>query len=595
MKFIHILVWALVLGLFSNLINAQVVTIRVGDGPNCSTNNIQSAINSAPPPPAITQILIARTRVYNVASLDINSKNIFLYGGYADCNQVQFDSIRTEISGAGGAVASVLVIRGATSQVGIYNLAISDGDEDNTSYGGGVDIREGPHALVYFQNTSIFNNRAGLGGGLSVRNSTPANQAAVKVVVGSNSSISSNQSLAGGGIYCENSTLDIKGLNISIFNNQAGTTNPPLLGNGGGLNLQNCISKIGTTSLIGNIANNIATNNGGGILAAGAQMSLAIYTVDAFNPVRIIGNTAQNFGGAIAVDDDADVRLYAGIIDNNRAYNGGGAINVFDEGTAEPAVFTMVNNQFSAGTGDFDRSVLCDVSIAAQCNRISNNKAIDALNQVRPGAVTRTTASLGQPITRLNRTRVFGNVGDSLSFSSGDSASISGLSCQGCLIHGNQVARYLFNFEGFNGVELNTSTVANNTVGIAVVRHANYAYSIRRSIVFESVPMAHLASEGTYAPFRKNILSSAQNINVQDVHQNLVTDPKFVAPLQADFSLRSDSPALDYLDAINNEAAINSSDRVIDLPNVNNVYGPQDAGAYEMPLPAEFVFRNGFE
>jgi hypothetical protein len=124
MKFIDILVRALALGLFSNLINAQVITIRVGDGPNCSTNNIQSAINSAPPPPAITQILIARTRVYNVASLDINSKNIFPYGGYADCNQVQFDSIRTEISDASKTIHQML--QWAKNESGCAVLKIGD-------------------------------------------------------------------------------------------------------------------------------------------------------------------------------------------------------------------------------------------------------------------------------------------------------------------------------------------------------------------------------------------------------------------------------------------------------------------------------------
>jgi hypothetical protein len=584
---------------FSNIAHAGVGTIRVGDGPGCSTNNIQTAINMAPAPPEITQILIARTRVYT-NPIDINGKNIFLYGGYADCQQVQFDTVRTEISGAGGAVASVLVVRGATTQVGIYNLAISDGDEDNTSYGGGVDIREGPHALVYFQNTGIFNNRAGLGGGMSIRNSTPANQAAVTVVIGSNNTISNNQSLAGGGIYCENSSLNIKGLNTSVFSNMAGTTSPRQLGNGGGLNLQNCIAKFGTTSFIGNIANNYATNNGGGILAAGENTIVQIYNVDAFAPSRIVGNIAENFGGAIAIDDDAAVEVFDGIIENNRAYQGGGAINIFDEGLVKAADFYMRTGvQQTPDPVNFDNYVFCHPTIAETCNVLSNNSAVDLNNQLKDGAAVRATHSNGAVTVELRAATITRNQGTNLFFHDSTSRQ-TGPILNGCLVIKNMATGNLFHH--LKAIYILNSTIANNVIANAVIRGNTLSIQdggisgLRGNIISETVRMSSVQLIANY--FQNNVLSNTTGLAPQFPDTNRIADPLFVNPQSDDFRLQFASPALDYLANQQGDwnRNITQNSRNIDLPNVNNVYGSQDAGAYEMlSVTAPEIFKNGFE
>jgi hypothetical protein len=578
-----------------------VVTIRVGEGAGCGTNNVQTAINMAPPPPEITQILIARNHgPYFVNSLIINNKNVILYGGYVDCNQVQFDGIRTEISGAGGAAASVIIVRGASTQVGFYNLAISGGDENDSSYGGGVDILEGPHTNVVFQNSSVFNNVAGLGGGISIRNNNPADQASVFVQILSNNIIADNSSLAGGGIYCENSTLHIKGLNTTIKTNLAGRLSPRVLGNGGGMNLQNCITKIGTTSIFGTVSDNYATNSGGGILAAKAGTKVDIYNVDANGPTRLVRNSAESYGGAIAIDDDADVTVYDGIIEANRAYLGGGAVNVFDEGSDDAAIFKMLKGDQVGNPAFFDQRVRCEPAIAETCNRLSNNTARSFSGEAASGSAIRTSAAGivdGVAGFRLEGVKLDRNLGGSLvSFTSGFRFNQSYLI--GCLVVGNTSDGPLFYARP--DLYIKSSTIASNLVNGAILGiDPDGASRIFSNIVKEIEPF--VAEEFFDSRmFGLNILSSVVNIPPQFPETNLVANPLFVDEANGNYRLAFGSSALDFVSNAPEDVNRNYFEavRVVDLPNIVNRFGAQDAGAYEMASvtqPVDALFRSGFE
>jgi hypothetical protein len=145
------------------------VDIRVGGGANCATASIQTAINSAQAANGVTNILIARNASYNTNWLNMTGKNLRLIGGYADCRQATADTVRITINGTGGGKDSVIKLRGSTSKVSFINLDIIGGDATGSTsgnHGGGIEIEDGPHALVHFENVWIHGNRATEGGGL---------------------------------------------------------------------------------------------------------------------------------------------------------------------------------------------------------------------------------------------------------------------------------------------------------------------------------------------------------------------------------------------------------------------------------------------
>ncbi|MEO7757995.1 MAG: hypothetical protein ABIS07_15575, partial [Dokdonella sp.] len=199
------------------------VDVRVGTGSGCATASIQAAIDAASNVNGITNILIARNTTYHTNWLNITGKNVRLIGGYQNCTQSVADDVRTVIDGSGGSQDSVIKVRGATSNVSFHNLDISGGDALGTTsgqHGGGVEIEDGPHALIYFQNTWIHNNAAREGGGLWIKNEHSTNANDVFVRLDHNTRIENNSALlvpvtnalgSGGGIWCSNARIVMTG------------------------------------------------------------------------------------------------------------------------------------------------------------------------------------------------------------------------------------------------------------------------------------------------------------------------------------------------------------------------------------------------
>ena len=75
-----------------------------------------------------------------------------------------------------------------------------------------------------------------------------------------------------------------------------------------------------------------------------------------------------------------------------------------------------------------------------------------------------------------------------------------------------------------------------------------------------------------------------------------VGDPAFVNPGAGDFTLQSISPAVDACaDIVERETDASAQPRGIDLPDVPDLDGPYDLGAFELQLPPSEIFANGFE
>ncbi|MBK6377451.1 MAG: hypothetical protein IPF61_11060 [Xanthomonadales bacterium] len=217
------LVFLLAVLLFPGAARADI-DVRVGGGAGCNYNSIQAAINGALPANGITNILIARNQAYNAQQLDIDGKNVRLIGGYANCQQTTRDSTRTVLNGAGGSARSILNIRGSTAVIGIYLLDFQNGDEltDSSSYGGAIDITQGPHALVYLEEKSLL-QQPGRNRRCDQHPQRHGFTSGVHVRMASRNIVLQNTGIHGaGGIFCRGASLDIKGSTTSSSRNTAG-------------------------------------------------------------------------------------------------------------------------------------------------------------------------------------------------------------------------------------------------------------------------------------------------------------------------------------------------------------------------------------
>ncbi len=596
-------------GLFLVHIATADIGVRVGGGAGCNYNNIQAAINSALPVNGITNIMIARDQAYNAQQLDIDGKNVRLLGGYANCQQTTRDSTKTVLNGSGGAARSILNIRGSTVVVGIYLLDFQSGDEltDTSSYGGAIDITQGPHALIYLEENRFFNNRAGIGGAISIRNGT-ASQGGVYVQMASRNIVLQNAGLHGaGGIFCRGASLDIKGVNNFIFQNTAGdaTVMPNVVGYGGGLIADDCLVNIGGQGVV--FDGNNANGAGGGIFANGSQSVMHLYNINPGNPQILSNNTANTFGGGIDIEQGARVYAWDMIIRNNIARGGGGAVALYDDGATDFSTF-VASRYFTAATPNGDTATFSKAFNCTQpevCNRIENNLAEAAGGTLKPGGAIRLSGDdSGVSDAELIGTRVIRNRGSSTMEVKYFSNSFPRLTLNGAVVDQNIAEENLIYAESNTRVDITNSTIAENTIGASrIISRAasscpiNAAFpSIRvhGSIVWQ--PGKTLTpGVGQAGCVRYNTLSNLDNVPSVDQQYISVGNPLFVDPANGNFRLQAASPALDYGPAAVSAVTSDGGVRVIDLPYVTNAWGPQDSGAYERLLDSDVIFANGFD
>jgi hypothetical protein len=590
------------------------IDYRVGAGAGCNYSSIQTAINNAVPSNGITNILIARNQAYNTQRLTITGKNVRLIGGYADCNQVARDSVRTLINGSGGGDRSIVNVDGSTSVVAFYNLHFQNGHEEtnSASYAGAIDINTGPHNLVYLENVEISNSSAGWGGAMSIRNSNSSNIAAVNVVFGNDTYIHGNTGVYGaGGIFCRDATLTIKGGDTSIqFNNALGSSSasPPVYADGGGLYVDDCVVKIGGFSDGAGILDaNVASRNGGGMYASGSRTVVDLYNIHPDFPTVIKNNTAAGFGGGIDIEEGARVRMWDGVLWGNIARGGGAAVALYDAGGANHSLF-WASRYFTADTpnGDpaaYDRAYNC--TNFWECNILRENRAVTTAGASAPGGALRLSGDdNGSVDAVLVGTRVYRNEGTSAMEVKYFSNSFAKLTMNGAVVDANTASGNLIYAESNTRVEITNSTLAGNTIGATrIINRAASSCPTNSSLPGVWVYGSIIWQPGTYFTpgigqagcVRYNTISNLDNVPTVDQQFNSVGNPLFVDPANGNYRLQPASPALDYgpaaVSAVTNDGGL----RVIDLPFATNAWGPQDSGAYERLLDFDVIFVSGFD
>ncbi|HQV72299.1 MAG TPA: hypothetical protein PLJ77_02855 [Dokdonella sp.] len=605
------LVFLLAVLLFPGAARADI-DVRVGGGAGCNYNSIQAAINGALPANGITNILIARNQAYNAQQLDIDGKNVRLIGGYANCQQTTRDSTRTVLNGAGGSARSILNIRGSTAVIGIYLLDFQNGDEltDSSSYGGAIDITQGPHALVYLEENRFFNNRAGIGGAISIRNGT-ASQSGVHVRMASRNIVLQNTGIHGaGGIFCRGASLDIKGVNNFIFQNTAGeaVATPHYIGYGGGLIADDCLVNVGGQGVV--FDGNNANGAGGGIFANGSQTVMHLYNVDPDSPQILSNNTANTFGGGIDIEQGARVHAWDMIIRNNIAREGGGGVALYDDGVEDHSLF-FASRYFTAETPNGDTATFSKAFNCTEpevCNLIENNRAEAAGGNAREGGALRvSTDDDGFSDAVLIGTRLTRNSGDSVVRLKMANTSLffrrSKVTFNGAVMDNNQAQGFFVNSSS-GRTEVTNSSIAGNTFGASSFSNETMScgagaptvsFMEGNTFLQPGKTMVSATTVGVAGCGRFNVANSLAGLAPADQFLSLAADPQFVDVANGNLRLLPTSPAIDFAPALISAVTRDGAARVADVPEATNVFGAQDAGAYEMPSGSDLIFSSGFD
>lgn len=558
----------------------HAATYRVGSGAGCTHATIQAAINAAVATAADDEIRISGNWGGQALSINAAEGAITLAGGYSGC------TVATPVAGArsvltGNNISPVLRIN-ASNAVSLRSLEIQGGR--STDNGGGIRYTATAAATFVLEDSFVRNNNAVAGGGLSIENSNPLIppdhvRVQIRGVSGVVDNTASGSGIShGGGIHCVRAAVDLSGWS-RVSQNRANA-------HGGGVFADNCKIAIGSRGFLGAVLwENQAGGFGGGLLARGALANVDIYTVDATQPARVVGNTAWH-GGGLAFESGASGRLFDVNVEQNTATSiAGGVLVDASESTSKVLLQGGVDGAPAGATA-------CDDPEA--CNRIVGNRS----SASGWGAALDIRGNADQPLAAqavLRGTRLEGNVGGVL-ISVWDGL----LALDGVLMVGNTVSSRIIS--GIARIDIVASTIAGNALpsgaGVMYVRgdcaSAEGGTRVERSIVFQpGHAVASFDKEYSVQPECFRHLMASDFGALPASAERVVNDPVLLDPPNGDYRPAPGSPALDFAPAHVGDATRNRSPRVIDLADAANRFGTQDLGAYERIT--DVIFRGSFD
>ena len=575
---------------------AHAAVYRVGSGAGCTHASIQAAIDAAEATAADDDIFISGASYASQALAIENARGaLALIGGYDTCRSATPTlGAHTLISGTGS--QSTLRVT-ASPRVELLNLDIQNGHP--AGVGGGVRARGSDGVLRLF-NTWVRGNQAPSGGGIAVEN-TDLQAAPDRYELrleGDSRALSNAATATGGGIHCQRATLSIRDASFVGQNTSGGA--------GGGIYAVDCRVRIGSRGLNGGGAvlwgNATAAGDGGGLFLIGTLAEGDFYSVDPLVPARVVGNSAstsdagQGRGGGIALGAGARMRVYDAVIAQNTADYGGAIALSGGIGETRAMDFQMQ----AALDGAPAAAVRCADPEA--CNLVRGNRARSSSGAPHAGAVAQLfTGNTGTARARFTGTRMDGNEGSSLAFLWNDGAE---LELDGGLVVGNRATGALIStypYDSRHTVTLRASTIADNGLlgNFAVIDSAArcadiggaIGVSVRRSIVRET-GHALVNDSAPQADCFTHVIANDFG-SISPAPDRVVADPGFVDAAHGDYRLRDSSSALDFAPATPADATRDGGARVVDLGGRTDLFGPQDAGAYEYAV--DTIFVDGFD
>lgn len=571
-------------------LHATADIYRVGSGGtagSCTHGDVQSAVDAAAAHTGPDIIQISKNGSgYTAQAVHIDNQDVTLVGGFDTC-QSPTASGRTRLSGAGGAPAPVLTIEstsGTPVQVQLEGLEIVEGDNSSESQsGGGLSIRS--LGTVSVTNTRVADNHALYGAGIAIRGDQ--GDSASTLVISDDVQIEDNVAdTVGGGIDVDRAHLELGGLDTTVRHNMA-----PFGGAGiwlhGMTNLPASADiRFGGQGADGILSNNIASKDddgfGGGIFV-GTYSTLRAYTTDPSRPVRIDHNIAA-YGAAItAYGETAQVFVHEGIIDGNLGLRGAALY------ASNGAHIRMAS---AAATDAPPGTVSCPA--VDPCNLVLGNNATGAgyaaIFAVLNNGPNSTT------LLELENVVVAENIGKSLFSDLGSNAPSSAIHVQNSRIAPNFDVTALARFDNGTQFSCDLCTIASNGGGGGTTApplfDTNGALRLSRSIIWQ--PDRDIIGGQTPSALIASALLLHDDIDFPVQSDIRRGDPLFVAQDAGDFHLSSDSPALDSTSQGDAPSVdLDGYERSVDLPEVANLDGPVDLGAYE--VQSDVIFADDFE
>lgn len=600
----------------------------VGDtasDPNCTDNDIQSAIDNAVCP---TTIVITREHLYTAQHLTIANKSLALVAtgdGFAcpppgvicdpdvsNCNAPPPTTPQVAINGAGHTGDSVLAISG-NSYVTLRYLEIAGGIVGSDQSGGGIYF--GGAGSLTLDTSTVDNNHAGYGGGINMAGSGDG----ATLTLLENSLVLNNTAVtSGGGIRMEgNSRLfALEDKTLIAFNDAPG-------GYGGGVEVIGpARADIGSPGYngLGVIYDNTAAYGGGlsaNAINNGEDATLRLFTVDPANPVRIQSNTASHTGGGVYLKP-----LFGGIVNVDLAAATLCAFDFrMDDNIAQEGSAIYADEDYSNFAADYYGSnvylntdpytecsmpesppslgaVACAPDVV--CNSVDGNTAEDGASQPTDGS-----AILVQTYGNIvaDRLALRGNRGGHAIRTFSPDPYTGSADLYNCLLADNLVSGELIDVQGAaeSGYDPRPTrfvncTFAHNAIGGSTVIHAADSFTMVDSIIDEpGIPT--LAYSGNPANLAVQYLLSNDTSTLPVATGVMQGEPTFVDAANGDYHLQLSSLGIDIAPA-RSGSDLDRHPRTVDLPAVPNDYGPLDLGAYERQFACagpDTLFCDGFE
>jgi hypothetical protein len=564
---------------------AAVYTVGpTGTPGTCTHTTIQAAIDAAASNPGSDEIRIAANQTWGALALYIENQDLDLSGGFSDCFPLAPTS-QTTLSGAGGLSASVINVSNTDSHLlRLHRLQIVDGDPvfamAGSRDGGGLRIR-GPGRLE-LEWVRIADNRAFTGGGIFLQNDTL--DFPLTLAIADHVQIEDNQAIEGygGGIYMTGVNLTLAGVDTSIRRNSAGN-------NGGGIALLSGQSSTIDIASAGADADGVISANttlvdGGGIYVEGNH-EVYLYTSDPVSPVRLERNHARS-GGAIYAERGAAITMWEAIVSDNVATGDGAA--VYLDGAILGAYRIPGASSPPAGATACALPIVCNLW---EYNRALSDNGIPAsgaLATIGGAANTPSSLRIESAVVRLNQGI---NLLSDVCFSGICPLSVT---LTNSAFVENTVQSFADSEYG-SSLYLDTCTIADlGTIDSPMFNVGNGVLSLSRSIIWQPGRTIIGSSQVLVASF----------LLLHDVSQFpadpyiLEGDPRFVDPANGNFQLMANSPALDIA-PVDEDHEVTLQDlaragRVVDLPQIENLAGPLDLGAWERQ-EVDILFSNDFD
>ena len=563
----------------------------------CTDNDIQSAINNSACP---TTIYVSNERAWTAQHLDINNKNLTIVGRTGSCGPVTCDggcAVPTApvivVDGAGHTGDSVMYIHG-TSNVTLKYLDIKNGTNINgaaNTYGGGIHF-DGRGSLV-LDTTWVRNNVARFGGGINMSGTSGF---AGLTVLGRTRIENNTAANDGGGLRIDHNTLA-----TLLYDETLVWLNQAPNGYGGGIAVigpaRMQVASPGTSGL-GVIYSNSAAHGGGIAIIGGSDNNgddakVNLFSVDAQRAVRLQGNFASINGGGVYLRPHyglftGDAKLCASDfrIDQNAS----------PEGSAIHEDYASSLGVDHGARVHFNNPV-CDADLPASalhcaagmpCNELAGNATEDAAGTQTLGAtimVDRSSLFATRFIMRENRG------GYALRMVDGYDQIFN------CLLAGNDVSRQLLRSEsGF--FEVNNCTIVDNTILSTNSIYSGGALTLANTIIDQPGNNA-LGYGGNPNDLIVSYVLSSDVSTLPAIEGVALGRPTYVDAAAGNYRLALNSLGVDFAPPIvGDDRDLDNNPHDQDLPEVGNLYGDRDLGAYERQRSCgtnDTIFCNGFE